>query len=121
MSHTMANCTNCGYQLDPNAPVTACPRCGTAVEGSPGAPPEFSSEGSPDNTLFGLPAQSDDELEEPNFGAPGVGPADSGSFGPPALDSGTFGEVSLQSADDNGLKLDLGGPPTPGGGLDLPA
>ncbi|MGH1340119.1 MAG: tetratricopeptide repeat protein [Nannocystales bacterium] len=101
--------------------MTACPRCGTSVEGSPGAPPEFAADATPDNTLFGLPAQSDDELEEPNFGGPASGPADSGSFGPPALGSGTFGEVNLESAGDASLKLDIGGPPAAGGGLDLPA
>lgn len=127
LSHTMANCKNCGFQLDPTLRVAACPRCGTPVEGvSPGAPPAF-AEGRPDTTLFGLPAAGDDEVEEPNFGGPPAASlSDSGSFGPPAVDQ-QFGEVDLGVGGGGApsLQLDLGAPagstPTPGGGLDLPA
>lgn len=121
----MANCKNCGFQLDPTLRAAACPRCGTPLEGaSPGAPPAF-AEGRPDTTLFGLPAADDDEVEEPNFG--GTPPGDTGgSFGPPAVDE-QFGEVDLGvgGGGSPSLQLDLGAPAgagsDSGGALDLPA
>lgn len=124
LSHTMANCTNCGFQFDPNQTVKACPRCGTPVGAGPGAPPAF-AEGRPDTTLFGLPAAGDDELEELNFG--GSTPSGSGSnadsFGPPSIDTQAFGEVDLGGlgGGNDSLQLDLGAPAGRGDALDLPA
>ncbi len=104
-SQTMANCTNCGFQLDPELAPPSCPRCGTAVvtygappvglgapppipgpppppPPGPGAPPAFDSDARPDSTLFGLPAQGGDNTEEPLFTPPSIPtPPPGASFG----------------------------------------